>query len=286
VPEGATFVLGDIKDRGHVEEIILEHGVSAVLHFAGSVVVPESVANPLAYYANNTAASRDLIEVSVASGVKHFIFSSTAAVYGTSDQPMVDEAAIKLPANPYGRSKLMTEWMLQDAAMATSLTYVVLRYFNVAGADPLGRSGQSTPQATHLIKCACQTALGRRPYLGIFGSDYQTPDGTGIRDYIHVSDLVSAHILALDHLRGGGESGVFNCGYGRGYSVREVIGAVEEASGVKLPVRELPRRAGDPAAVVADPGKLKSHLGWAPRYDALDQIVQHALAWERRIEAP
>jgi UDP-glucose 4-epimerase len=284
VPAAAAFVLGDVKDRQLVQKILVDHRIDPVLHFAGLVVVPDSVANPLQYYATNTAASRDLIETCVDNAVRHFIFSSTAAVYGTAEA-MVGEGAAKAPSSPYGRSKLMTEWMLQDAAEATGLSYVALRYFNVAGADPLGRSGQSTPRATHLIKCACQTALGRRPYLGVFGSDYQTPDGTGVRDYIHVSDLVSAHALALDHLRGGGESGVFNCGYGRGYSVREVIGAVEQASGVKLPLREMPRREGDPAAVVADPAKLKSRLGWTPRYDALDQIVRHALDWERRIPA-
>lgn len=284
VPEAAQFVHGDICDQELVRRTIDEHEVDAVLHFAGSTVVPDSVENPLAYFANNTAGSRDLIEACVAAGIRHFIFSSTAAVYGSTDGGLIDEDAATSPANPYGRSKLMTEWMLEDVAQATGLTYVALRYFNVAGADPDGRSGQSTPRATHLIKRACQTALGRHPYLGIFGVDYQTPDGTGIRDYIHVSDLVAAHTLALDHLRGGGGSGVFNCGYGRGFSVRQVIDAVEEASGRKLPIRELPRRPGDPAAVVADPGRLKAKFGWRPRYDALEQIVDHALAWETRID--
>ncbi|MDB5446812.1 MAG: UDP-glucose 4-epimerase [Phenylobacterium sp.] len=284
VPDAARFVRGNVKDRKLVSQIVLEHGVDCVFHFAGSTVVPDSVADPLRYYANNTANSRDLIEACVAAGVKHFIFSSTAAVYGASEAAAIDENAVKSPANPYGRSKLVTEWMLQDTAQATSLRYVALRYFNVAGADPLGRTGQSTPMATHLIKRACQAALGRLPYLGIFGVDFATPDGTGVRDYIHVSDLVAAHALALDHLRAGGESGAFNCGYGRGFSVREVIGAVELATGRKLEVRELPRRAGDPPAVVADPSKLKGRLGWTPRYDGLDEIVRHALAWESRVD--
>jgi UDP-glucose 4-epimerase len=283
VPAAAQFVLGNVGNRALVRKLIADHGVDCVLHFAGSTVVPDSVADPLSYYANNTANSRTLIEACVKGGVRHFIFSSTAAVYGASDSPMIDESARTTPANPYGRSKLMTEWMLQDAAEATGLRYIALRYFNVAGADPLGRSGQSTPRATHLIKRACQTALGRLPYLGIFGVDFSTPDGTGVRDYIHVSDLVAAHALALDHLRAGGESGVFNCGYGHGFSVRDVIGAVEQASGRKIAVRELPRRPGDPPAVVADPQRLKGRLGWRPRYDELDVIVRDALAWESRV---
>jgi UDP-glucose 4-epimerase len=284
VPAGAEFILGDVRDRQLVREVLTGRAVDAVLHFAGSTVVPESVENPLLYYANNTAGSRDLIEACVEAGVAHFIFSSTAAVYGACDADLIDETAEKSPGNPYGRSKLVTEWILHDAAEASRLRYVALRYFNVAGADPEGRTGQSTPRATHLIKCACQAALGRLPYLGIYGVDYATPDGTGVRDYIHVTDLVAAHVLALEHLRAGGESNVFNCGYGRGFSVREVIDAVEHASGHRLAVRELPRRAGDPPAVVADPAKLKARLGWNPQYDALDQIVQHALAWEARLD--
>ena len=285
IPDEARFIRGDVGDGALVRQIILEHHIDCVLHFAGSTVVPDSVADPLRYYDNNTANSRSLIEACVKSGVKHFIFSSTAAVYGATEAAMIDENAPKVPANPYGRSKLMTEWMLQDAAHAGDLRYIALRYFNVAGADPQGRTGQSTPMATHLIKRACQAALGRLPYLGIFGVDFATPDGTGVRDYIHVSDLVAAHALALDHLRAGGESGVFNCGYGHGFSVRQVIGAVETAAGHKLAVREMPRRPGDPPAVVADPGKIKSRLGWTPRYDALDQIVRDALAWETRVDA-
>ena len=286
VPEGAHFICGDIGNRSLVRGVIREHHIDCVLHFAGSTVVPDSVADPLRYYANNTAKSRNLIEASVAAKAPYFIFSSTAAVYGASEAAMIDESAQTSPANPYGRSKLMTEWMLQDAAAATGLKYIALRYFNVAGADPLGRTGQSTPRATHLIKRACQTALGQLPYLGIFGVDFATPDGTGVRDYIHVSDLVAAHALALDHLRAGGESGVFNCGYGHGFSVRDVIGAVETAAGRKLAVRELPRRPGDPPAVVADPERIKRRLGWSPRYDGLDVIVRDALAWKSRVVGP
>jgi UDP-glucose 4-epimerase len=283
VPAAARLIEGDVGDRSLVARLIAEHGVDSVLHFAGSTVVPDSVADPLAYYANNTANSRNLIEACIGAGVAHFIFSSTAAVYGATEAASIDEDAPKSPANPYGRSKLMTEWMLQDAAQASAMTYVALRYFNVAGADPLGRTGQSTPRATHLIKRACQAALGQIPHLGVFGVDFPTRDGTGVRDYIHVSDLVSAHALALDHLRAGGASAVFNCGYGQGFSVREVITAVERACGRSLPVQELSRRPGDPPAVVADSGKLKRQLGWTPRYDALDVIVRHALAWETRI---
>lgn len=281
VPPDAELVIGDVGDRDLARRVIEDHRVEAVLHFAGSAVVPDSVKKPLLYYANNTVASRELIEACVMTGVRNFIFSSTAAIYAPTGAAMIDEAAAKAPPNPYGRSKLMTEWMLQDAAAATGLRYLALRYFNVAGADPQGRTGQSTPRATHLIKCACQAALGQRPYLGVFGVDYDTPDGTGVRDYIHVSDLVSAHALALDHLRRGGASGAYNCGYGRGFSVREVIAAVEAAAGVRLPVKELPRREGDPPSVVADPARLKAELDWRPRYDDLRQIVRHALAWER-----
>ncbi len=285
VSEAAHFVQGDIRDAALVGDLIGRHGIEAVIHFAGSVVVPDSVENPLAYYGNNTSASRDLIETCIAAGVKRFIFSSTAAVYGVTDVPRLAEDALLAPASPYGRSKLMTEWMLADAAAAHDFRYVALRYFNVAGADPKGRSGQSTPRATHLIKRACQAALGRVPYLGIFGTDYPTPDGTGIRDYIHVSDLIGAHALALQHLRAGGESGVFNCGYGHGFSVRQVIQAVERASNQILPVQELPRRAGDPPMIVSDPAKLKARLGWTPEHDSLDEIVESALAWESRLNA-
>ena len=285
VAQGAHFVTGDIRDNRLVRDLVVQYGIEAVVHFAGSVVVPDSVENPLAYYANNTAASRDLIESCVVTGVKKFIFSSTAAVYGVTDTPRLSEDAPLDPASPYGRSKLMTEWMLADAARAHDFRYVALRYFNVAGADPKGRSGQSTPRATHLIKRACQAALGRVPYLGIFGTDFPTPDGTGIRDYIHVSDLIGAHLLALNHLRAGEASNLFNCGYGHGFSVREVIGAVERAAKVKLPVKELPRRAGDPPMIVSNPAKLKAALGWVPEHDSLDRIVESALSWESRLNS-
>jgi UDP-glucose 4-epimerase len=285
VPDGASFIEGNVDNSELVEWILRDRNIDAVLHFAGSTVVPESVADPLHYYANNTAASRDLIETCARVGLKHFIFSSTAAVYGVTDIAAIGEDAVKDPASPYGRSKLMTEWMLQDTAAVGEMRYATLRYFNVAGADPKGRSGQSTPRATHLIKRACQAALGQVPYLGVFGVDFPTPDGTGVRDYIHVSDLVTAHTLALDHLRGGGRSDTFNCGYGRGFSVREVIAAVERASNVRLPVKDLPPRRGDLASVVANPSHLKSKLGWKPRHGNLNEIVRHALNWERRLEA-
>lgn len=283
VPERARFYAGGIENRDLVQWIITDRQVDAVLHFAGSTVVPDSVEDPLSYYENNTANARTLLEACVRSGVKSFIFSSTAAVYGASAAAAITEDAVKSPANPYGRSKLMTEWMLQDLDHATALRHVCLRYFNVAGADPLRRSGQSTPNATHLIKRACQAALGRLPYLGIFGVDYETPDGTGVRDYIHVSDLVAAHAMALAYLRGGGISATYNCGYGRGFSVREVIRAVEDVSGRRVPVREFPRRAGDAPAVVADPTRIKMELGWVPRRTELRSIVEDAYAWERQL---
>lgn len=284
VPANARFFQGNINDEALVQWIMTDNDIDAVFHFAGSVVVPESVENPLMYYENNTSNTRSLLQTCVRAGIRHFIFSSTAAVYGSSEEGMLREDALKRPNSPYGRSKLMTEWMLQDTSQATSLRYVALRYFNVAGADPQGRAGQCAPAATHLIKRACQAALGRHSHVPIFGIDYDTKDGTGVRDYIHVSDLVAAHLLAFDHLRTGGESGIFNCGYGRGFSVREVIGAVEAATGRPLPVRELPRRAGDPSAVIADPTRLKAELGWTPRHEDLSKIVGDALAWERRLD--
>jgi len=283
VPDRARFVEGEVADRDLVRRVLKENGVEAVLHFAAATVVPDSVADPLRYYENNTASSRNLLEACQAHGIKHFIFSSTAAVYGETDAATVDENAPTEPANPYGRSKLMTEWMLHDLAQASDLRYVALRYFNVAGADPDGRTGQSTLRATHLIKRACQAALGRVPALGVFGTDFPTPDGTGVRDYIHVSDLVAAHALALEHLRAGGGSAKFNCGYGRGFSVREVIQSVERMTGRPLPVEELPRRPGDPPAVVADPSRIKTQLAWKPQHDSLDEIVRTAYAWEARL---
>jgi UDP-glucose 4-epimerase len=264
-----------------VADLIDTHEVSAIVHFAGSIVVPESVANPLKYYGNNTAASRNLIEAAVKGGVKHIIFSSTAAVYGTPGLEPVAEESPLLPLSPYGRSKLMTEMMLADVAAAHPLTYGVLRYFNVAGADPQQRSGQSTPMATHLIKVAAQAALGQREQVEIFGTDYPTPDGTGVRDYIHVTDLVEAHALLLEHLRGGGESATLNCGYGRGYSVRQVIDMVRAVTAAEFTVREAPRRPGDAASVVARADKVRELLGWQPEHDDLEEIVTAAVDWER-----
>ena len=286
VPETAQFVRADIADQALLQRLIEELGIDAILHFAGSVVVPDSVANPLAYYLNNTVKSRTLIETAIATGVRHFIFSSTAAVYGMpGSEPVAEQAALK-PLSPYGNSKLMTEMMLADAARAHELSYVVLRYFNVAGADPQGRSGQSTPRATHLIKVACEAALGKRSYLEVFGTDYPTPDGTCVRDYIQVSDLARAHSAALAYLRAGGASETFNCGYGRGFSVLEVVEAVKRVSGRSFDVRLGPRRPGDPAQIVAASAKIRNALGWAPAYQDLDVIVRQALAWEDQLGAP
>jgi len=279
----AEFVEGSIADRELVEAVLNDYDVESVVHFAGSVVVPESVENPIKYYQNNTAASCTLVEACISRGIRNFIFSSTAAVYGTPDMPVVGEDVTPDPINPYGRSKLMIEWLLRDAARAHNFHFIALRYFNVAGADPMGRTGQSTPRATHLIKRACQAALGREPYLEIFGQDYPTPDGTGVRDYIHVTDLISAHLLALDHLRGGGESSIFNVGYGRGISVREIIDIAEEVTGKKIPVRECPRRLGDPAILVADSSRIRDRLNWKPQYNDIETIVRTAFEWERHI---
>lgn len=280
LPHQATLVLGDIGDEALVGRLIGEHAVTAIAHFAGSIVVPESVENPLKYYLNNTVKSRALIAAAVAGGVGSFLFSSTAAVYGEPTRPLIDETVPPSPVSPYGWSKLMTEIMLRDTAAAHGLRYAVLRYFNVAGADPKGRTGQSTPNATHLIKVASQAALGDRPYLSVFGTDYPTRDGTCLRDYIHVSDLIEAHVLALKHLMDGGENLTCNCGYGDGFSVLEVAEAVKRASGVDFEVRMAPRRAGDPSALIADSTRIRETLGWKPRYDDLDTIVAHAFAWE------
>jgi len=284
VAPNATLIEGDIGDEALIDRVMDAHDFDAIIHFAGSIVVPDSVVDPLSYYLNNTVKSRSLIAAAVKHAVPRFVFSSTAAVYGnTGNEPVFEDAAVK-PISPYGSSKLMTEWMLRDSHTAYGLQYAALRYFNVAGADPKGRSGQSTPRATHLIKVACETALGSRPELQVFGTDYDTEDGTCIRDYIHVSDLVAAHLDALRYLRNGGDSGVFNCGYGTGYSVLEVIRSVEKAAGRKLDVRLVGRRAGDPAAIVAGAEKVRRVLGWMPRHQDLDEIVASALAWEKHLQ--
>lgn len=280
VPDNAVFAELAADDQERIAALIRKHNVDAIIHFAGSIVVPESIRDPLGYYRNNTVTSRALIECAVEAGVKHFIFSSTAAVYGMPEENPVFEDAPCAPISPYGASKRMSEIMLRDAAQAHDLSYVALRYFNVAGADPKGRSGQSTPEATHLIKVACQTALGKRPRLEVYGTDYPTPDGTCIRDYIHVTDLVRAHTAALGWLRGGGDSRVLNCGYGRGASVLEVIEAVRKAAGADFEVRMAERRPGDPAALVAGADKIRDLFAWKPAFDDLDTIVAHALAWE------
>ncbi|PCI86212.1 MAG: UDP-glucose 4-epimerase GalE [Hyphomicrobiales bacterium] len=280
IHEDADLVMGDITDTYLVEQTIKQYKVDAVIHFAGSIIVPESVADPLLYYSNNTAKTRNLLQAVVNSGVKHFIFSSTAAVYGDVQVEQVFETTPKDPMSPYGRSKLMTEWMLEDTAFAHDFNYVALRYFNVAGADPKGRAGQSTPNATHLIKVANQVALGDRDHMEIYGTDYDTRDGTCIRDYIHVSDLTQAHYLALQYLRAGGTSDIMNCGYGDGFTVREVLSAVKKVSGVDFEVREVPRRAGDPPIVVANSDLAKAKLNWQPNYNDLELIVKNAFDWE------
>lgn len=285
VPDEAAFVEGDCGDEALVADLMRSHGVTAVIHFAGSIVVPDSVTDPLGYYLNNTVKSRSLIACAVETGVRHFIFSSSAAVYGEPEKTPIGEEAPLAPISPYGTSKMMTELMLRDAAAAHDIAYGALRYFNVAGADPDGRSGQSGARATHLIKVASQAATGERAGLEIFGEDYPTPDGTCIRDYIHVSDLAHAHLLTLRHLEQGGGDLVLNCGYGHGYSVREVIDAVKRVSGVDFPVAMAPRRAGDPAALVAGADRIRGVLGWQPAHDDLDTIVAHALAWEGALKA-
>lgn len=277
------LVIGDSGDRALVARLLAEHGVEAVLHFAAHTIVPESVTDPLKYYGNNTCKTRNLIECCLTAGVRHFIFSSTAAVYGIPDAPQASEETPTRPINPYGTSKLMSEWMLRDASAASDLRHVALRYFNVAGCDPGGRIGQSTPGSTLLIKVACEVATGKRERLSIFGTDYPTPDGTGVRDYIHVEDLADAHLKALDWLERGGVSMTLNCGYGHGYSVREVVEAVERVSGAPLPVQECPRRAGDPPSLVAAAQRVRDVLGWRPRYDDLDLIVRTTLDWERKL---
>ncbi|TVR98532.1 MAG: UDP-glucose 4-epimerase GalE [Rhodospirillales bacterium] len=282
VPAEVPIIVADVADMEAVGSVIRAYGVAHVIHFAGSIVVPDSVADPLGYYRNNTVASRNLLEVCIASGVRTFVFSSTAAVYGEPEAIPVGENAPTMPTNPYGRSKLMTEWMLRDVAAAHGLAFVALRYFNVAGADPAGRTGQSTPRATHLIKVACEAAVGIRPFIEVFGDDYPTPDGTCIRDYIHVSDLAAAHVCALNHLESGGSNLVLNCGYGRGYSVKEVLDVVQRLAGRRFDIHIAPRRPGDPARLVCDPAAIRRMFPWRPQYDDLDVIARTALAWERK----
>ena len=279
-----SLVVGQVGDRALVEGLLAEHKVETIIHFAAHTIVPESVSNPLKYYGNNTCSTRSLLDCASRAGVKHFVFSSTAAVYGIPANGMAAEESATSPINPYGTSKLMSEWMLRDLCAATAMRYVALRYFNVAGSDLEGRIGQSTRAATLLVKVACEVAVGKRQSLSVFGTDYPTPDGTGVRDYIHVEDLASAHVSALNYLRDGGKSLIANCGYGHGYSVREVIASVEKIAGIKLNVREEPRRAGDPPALVARADKVREVLGWSAKLDNIDTIVRTSLEWEKRLQ--
>jgi|TARA_B110000914_G_C15489822_1_gene459984 UDP-glucose 4-epimerase len=281
---GGAFYQGNTGDKEQVSRILKEHEIGSILHFAAHTIVPESVSDPLKYYGNNTCDSRNLLECANEAGVEHFIFSSTAAVYGLPPNGRASEDTATAPINPYGTSKLMTEWMLRDLSAATNLRHVALRYFNVAGCDPDGRIGQSTEKATLLTKVACETAVGKRQQVSVFGTDYATPDGTGVRDYIHVEDLADAHLKALNYLRDDGHSVTLNAGYGHGYSVREVLAAVEKANGAALNIIEEPRRAGDPDALIAVAEKIRTVLGWQPQYDDLNTIVTTALNWERKIQ--
>jgi UDP-glucose 4-epimerase len=283
LPEGVPLFIGDAGDENLVEGVIAAHGVEAVVHFAGSVVVPESMRDPLGYYRNNTMTTRNLLHAAVKCGVKRFVFSSTAAVYGNPDRMPVTEDMATRPLSPYGSSKLMSEIMLHDVAAAYDLNFVILRYFNVAGADPLARTGLATMGATHLLKIAVEAATGLRARMEVFGTDYPTPDGSCIRDFIHVSDLVQAHRAALSYLRADGPSTTLNCGYGRGYSVLETIEAVRRASGRNFVVQHAPRRPGDIMTMIADTGRIRATLDWTPRYDDLDIIATHALAWEQKL---
>jgi UDP-glucose 4-epimerase len=278
------LVVGDVSDATLVARVLAEHAVGTVMHFAASTIVPESVREPLKYYGNNTAATRSLLESCMHSGVRRFVFSSTAAVYGMPEGGLASEETTPAPINPYGTSKLMSEWILRDLAAVSDFRYVALRYFNVAGSDAECRIGQATALATLLIKVACQHVVGKRAHVSVYGSDYPTPDGTGVRDYIHVGDLARAHLDALDYLAAGGEPQVLNVGYGHGYSVREVLASVERVAGQKLVVREEPRREGDPPTLVAATGRVRQVLGWQPRLDDLDTIVRHSLAWERKLQ--
>jgi UDP-glucose 4-epimerase len=276
------LVVGKVGDRTTVLETLRTHGIDTVMHFAAYTIVPESVREPLKYYGNNTCSTRTLLECCSEAGVRHFVFSSTAAVYGTPVGGIAAETTPPAPINPYGTSKLMSEWMLRDVAAASTLRYVALRYFNVAGSDPAGRIGQATPNATLLVKVACEAAVGKRAEVAIFGTDYATADGTGVRDYIHVADLAAAHLDALTYLRSGGASVTLNVGYGHGYSVREVLASVERVAGRRLTVREQARRAGDPPTLVACADRIRGELGWRPQLDDLDTIVRSSLAWEER----
>jgi UDP-glucose 4-epimerase len=277
------LVVGNTGDSACLAQLFATYDIDTVMHFAARTVVPESVADPLKYYGNNTCASRTLLEHSLKAGVKHFVFSSTAAVYGIPDGGEASEDTPTRPINAYGTSKLMTEWMLRDVAAVNPFRFVALRYFNVAGSDPGGRIGQATPKATLLTKVACEVAVGKRPYVAIYGTDYPTPDGTGVRDYIHVEDLADAHLKALVYLRGGGESTTLNCGYGRGYSVRQLLDTVERVAGHRLAKKEEPRRAGDPPTLIARAARIRATLGWQPRHDDLTQIVATSLEWERKL---
>jgi UDP-glucose 4-epimerase len=280
VPSEVQLVVGDVGDMETALRVIGQYRIDAILHFAAKIVVPESVADPLSYYLSNTVKTRALLEAAVRGNVRHFVFSSTAAIYGNPTKMPVTEETVPEPLSPYGTSKLMSELMIRDASTAYNLRHVILRYFNVAGADSKGRHGQSTPNATHLIKVAIETALGQRPFMNIFGNDYPTPDGTCVRDYVHVCDLAHAHLLALDYLRRDGVSRTFNCGYGHGYSVREVVEAVKSIAGTDFEVRQAPRRPGDAAAIIASNEQLVK-LGWKPELNDLSMIVRDALAWEK-----
>ena len=274
------LVVGDLADEAAIDDVFAQHKFDAVLHFAAHIVVPESVANPLKYYSNNTRNTLNLLKAVERYDVPYMVFSSTAAVYGMPEQTVLTEDLPLAPINPYGASKMMSERMIMDLAAASNLNYVILRYFNVAGANPEGKLGQATPEATHLIKVACECVTGQRDGMSVFGTDYDTRDGTCVRDYIHVEDLAKAHVMALDYMAQGGESSVLNCGYGRGFTVNEVIDVVKAQSGVDFPVEQVGRRAGDPAALMADNARIKATLGWTPDFDNLDTIVSTALAWE------
>jgi len=280
----APLIVGDVGDRELVAGVLREHQIDTVMHFAAHTIVPESVRDPLKYYGNNTCATRNLLEACSRQGMRQLVFSSTAAVYGIPAGGICDEDMPLLPVNPYGTSKLVSEWMLRDLAAASDLRYVSLRYFNVAGSDPQGRIGQSTRAATLLIKVACEAIVGKRPHVSIFGCDYDTPDGTGVRDYIHVEDIARAHVDALDYLRRGGATAVFNCGYSHGYSVREVLESVQRIGGRSLTIRQEPRRPGDPPTLIARADRIRAQLGWAPQLDNLDAIVDSALRWERKLQ--